>query len=161
MSIPATAIAPLKLSRLFTPTYASLINSQLVFPALSLVVKPNELHSALARPLHVLRYEPERSGYYLGASLAYGIINGHPFMDGNKRTAFFLYNAYLRAQSLPGLTDQIAIDDHENLTKLADKFIQATCGKLDVEGLAADDSRSVDSLNIKDCLAVSQLLASH
>ncbi|KZT64338.1 hypothetical protein DAEQUDRAFT_732793 [Daedalea quercina L-15889] len=52
----------------------------------SVVVKPNELHSALSRPLNTAHYEPYRPVHYLAATLAWEIINGHPFMDGNKRT---------------------------------------------------------------------------
>ncbi|KAF8966495.1 hypothetical protein BDZ97DRAFT_1808175 [Flammula alnicola] len=52
----------------------------------SIVVKPNELASLLVRPLHVSVYEPDRPVSYLAATLAYGIIEGHPFTDGNRRT---------------------------------------------------------------------------
>ncbi|KIK01826.1 hypothetical protein K443DRAFT_660212, partial [Laccaria amethystina LaAM-08-1] len=38
----------------------------------------------------------------LAATLSYGIIRDHPFMDGNKCTAFFLANEYLRAMGIPG-----------------------------------------------------------
>jgi hypothetical protein len=65
-----------RLARLFSPTYASRINAQIVYPAQPQVVKPNELHSALARPLHVALYEPDRPAAYLAASLSYGIIKG-------------------------------------------------------------------------------------
>ncbi|KIY49001.1 hypothetical protein FISHEDRAFT_23115, partial [Fistulina hepatica ATCC 64428] len=92
-----------RLARLFTPAYACRVNAQLVHPSESHLVKPNELESALARPLHVSVYEPHRPAAFLAASLAFGLIKGHPFMDGNKRTAFFLVNEYLRAQGLPGL----------------------------------------------------------
>ena len=52
------------------------INAQIVHPAASQLVKPNELESALARPLNVAVYEPERHATYLAATLSYGIING-------------------------------------------------------------------------------------
>jgi prophage maintenance system killer protein len=74
------------LRSLFTAEYAKRINAQLVHPMPSVVVKPNELESALARPLHMAHYEPEKEAVYLAATLSYGIIKGHPFMDGNKRT---------------------------------------------------------------------------
>ncbi|KAI8975929.1 hypothetical protein BD414DRAFT_399074, partial [Trametes punicea] len=126
-----------RLARIFTPEYACRINAQIVHPALSQLVKPNELESALARPLHVSVYEPTRHATYLAATLSYGIINGHPFMDGNKRTAFFLANEYLRAQGLPGLLDEGKIGDvYQGLVDIADRHINAAAGKLDVEGLA-------------------------
>jgi prophage maintenance system killer protein len=92
-----------RLARLFSPTFARAINTQLVYPAISQVVKPNELESALAKPLHKAHYQPESSTAELAASLSFGIIKGlltqthnttdqsllcvgHPFLDGNKRT---------------------------------------------------------------------------
>jgi hypothetical protein len=65
-----------RLARLFTPTFARAINAQIVHPANSHVVKPNELESALARPLHKAHYKPESSAAELAASLSYGIIKG-------------------------------------------------------------------------------------
>jgi hypothetical protein len=64
------------LSKVFTPLFAARVNAQLVFPASSIIVKPNELSSALSRPLHVAAYEPERGPPYLVATLAYGLIKG-------------------------------------------------------------------------------------
>jgi hypothetical protein len=65
-----------RLARLFTPEYARRVNAQIVYPAVSVVVKPNELESALGRPLHVSYYEPDRPAAYLAATLSYGIIKG-------------------------------------------------------------------------------------
>jgi len=96
-----------RLARLFTPEYARRVNAQIVHPAESVAVKPNELESALSRPLHVAVYEPDRPAAYLAATLSYGIIKGnlpfhsfhllaftplrgHPFQDGNKRTGGWL-----------------------------------------------------------------------
>lgn len=47
-----------RLARVFTPEYARRINTQIVFPASSVVVKPNDLESSLSRPLNVSIYEP-------------------------------------------------------------------------------------------------------
>ena len=65
-----------RLARIFTPEYARRINAQIVHPAQATVVKPNELESALARPLNVARYEPDRPAEYLAATLSYGLIKG-------------------------------------------------------------------------------------
>jgi len=44
------------------------------------------LHSALARPQHLVAYEhPDVAD--LAASYTFGIARNHPFLDGNKRTA--------------------------------------------------------------------------
>ncbi|KAI0651268.1 hypothetical protein C8Q79DRAFT_932467 [Trametes meyenii] len=152
---PRMASHAARLARIFTPEYACRINAQIVHPAVSQLVKANELESALARPLNVAVYEPDRPATYLAATLSYGIINGrctshlqsesasqhtcigHPFLDGNKRTAFFLANEYLRAQGLPGLLDEGRIGGvYQGLADLADRHINVAAGKLDVEGLA-------------------------
>ncbi|KAK0483967.1 hypothetical protein IW261DRAFT_991101 [Armillaria novae-zelandiae] len=90
--------------RLLTPAYATILNTHLVCQ--SVIVKPNELRSALVRPLQIARYGPCRSEKYLAASLAYGTVKNHSFMDESKRTGFLLGHMYLRAQELPGLVTQ-------------------------------------------------------
>lgn len=58
------------------------------------------LLSALARPKNLVTYgsDPDIPG--LAASLAFGIVRNHPFVDGNKRTAlvaartFIIMNGY-------------------------------------------------------------------
>lgn len=126
-----------RLVRLFTAEYARRINSQIVYPAQSVVVKPNELESSLVRPLHVSIYEPHRPISFLAATLSYGIIKGHPFQDGNKRTAFFLANEYIRAMGRPGLADMGKIGKvYEHLAEIANRYVDVAAGSLDVEGLA-------------------------
>ncbi len=46
------------------------------------------LESALARPINLASYENKASISQIAAEYAYGIAKNHPFMDGNKRTAF-------------------------------------------------------------------------
>lgn len=46
------------------------------------------LNSALAKPKQRFAYEPESSIFELAVSYSFGIANNHPFVDGNKRTAF-------------------------------------------------------------------------
>ena len=55
------------------------------------------LDSALARPQQRHAYgDPPPDLADLAASLAYGLARNHPFIDGNKRTAFVCYRAFLR-----------------------------------------------------------------
>jgi death-on-curing protein len=50
--------------------------------------------SALARPQHLVNYgEPDAAD--LAASYGYGIARNHPFIDGNKRTAFVALELFL------------------------------------------------------------------
>ncbi len=46
------------------------------------------LDSALARPKQKFSYEPKSSIFVLAASYSFGIAKNHPFVAGNKRTAF-------------------------------------------------------------------------
>ena len=55
------------------------------------------LASALARPKNLLAYLDEKPDLSaLAASYAFGIIKNHPFVDGNKRTAFVICQTFLR-----------------------------------------------------------------
>lgn len=54
------------------------------------------LDSALARPLNAFSYG-EQDTHSLAALYAAGIIQNHPFIDGNKRTGFVAGLTFLRA----------------------------------------------------------------
>ena len=66
------------------------------------------LDSALARPKQKYAYEPDTSIFALAAAYSFGIAKNHPFVDGNKLTAFvtgtlFLeLNGYTLNASEPG-----------------------------------------------------------
>jgi death-on-curing protein len=52
------------------------------------------LESALARPQHLTSYgDPDAAE--LAASYAFGIARNHPFVDGNKRVALMVCEAFL------------------------------------------------------------------
>lgn len=54
------------------------------------------LASALNRPKNLLAYTPENTDLAaLAAAYAYGIIQNHPFLDGNKRTAYVVCRTFL------------------------------------------------------------------
>jgi death on curing protein len=58
---------------------------------------PGLLSSALARPKNLFAYgEPEPDVAALAAAYAFGIIKNHPFVDGNKRTAYVVCRAFLK-----------------------------------------------------------------
>ncbi len=46
------------------------------------------LESALARPVNQHLYKPDGDIAELAAGYAFGLAKNHPFVDGNKRTAF-------------------------------------------------------------------------
>ena len=52
------------------------------------------LQSALARPQHLVAYgQPDVAA--LAAAYGYGVARNHPFVDGNKRTAFTVTELFL------------------------------------------------------------------
>ena len=55
------------------------------------------LDSALARPRQTAAYaDPPADLADLAAALAYGLARNHPFVDGNKRTAYVACRTFLR-----------------------------------------------------------------
>jgi len=146
-----------RLSRLFTVEYAKRINAQIVHPAQTVIVKPNELESALCRPLHMSVYEPHQSPAYLAATLSYediptathsGVILSWMVISVQVRlhasslslvdftfclAAFFLANQYLRAMGIPGLADG---GEMGSVADIAQRYMDVAAGKLELDGLA-------------------------
>lgn len=57
---------------------------------------PGLLESALARPRQFFAYtDPTPDVAALAASYAFGIARNHPFLDGNKRTAYVVCRTFL------------------------------------------------------------------
>ncbi len=61
----------------------------------------NLLESALARPRQRWAYEREADLFDLAAAYAFGIAKNHPFIDGNKRTAFAVMTLFLALNGRP------------------------------------------------------------
>lgn len=53
------------------------------------------LSSALARPLNLDAYGEKPNAASLAAAYSFGIARNHPFLDGNKRTAFVVLELFL------------------------------------------------------------------
>lgn len=53
------------------------------------------LQSALSRPQNAFHYNQVVSLTRLAAAYAYGIAKNHPFVDGNKRTAYVVARTFL------------------------------------------------------------------
>ena len=58
------------------------------------------LESALGRPMNRWHYE-NADMRELAAAYAFGIARNHPFVDGNKRTAFAALMVFLRLNRIP------------------------------------------------------------
>jgi death on curing protein len=54
----------------------------------------NLLGASLARPKHLFTYG-NPTIFDLAAAYGYGLANNHPFIDGNKRTAFMVMYTFL------------------------------------------------------------------
>ena len=54
------------------------------------------LESALNKPKNLFAYNKKVAAAELAASYAYGIARNHPFIDGNKRTAFVVCRLFLK-----------------------------------------------------------------
>lgn len=85
------------------------------------------LESALARPKNLMAYgEPDLAD--LAASYGFGIARNHPFVDGNKRTAFVCVELFLQLNG----HRLVAEDAASVLTMLA-----VASGEMDEAGFAA------------------------
>jgi death on curing protein len=60
----------------------------------------NLLESALMRARNLWSYGENPTLYQLAAAIGYGICKNHPFMDGNKRTAFLATVVFLERNGL-------------------------------------------------------------
>jgi death on curing protein len=63
------------------------------------------LESALARPKHLYRYSPDVSLHALAAAYALAVAKNHPFVDGNKRTAWIVCAVFLELNWKPVTLD--------------------------------------------------------
>lgn len=85
------------------------------------------LESALARPQNLLHYgEPDLAA--LAAAYAFGIARNHPFVDGNKRTAWVAARLFLR------LNDGVLTFDKAEATVMMQ---QLAAGELTEDEVAA------------------------
>jgi death-on-curing protein len=69
--------------------------------------------SAMARPQNVAAYGDHPDAADLAAAYAFGLARNHPFLDGNKRTAFVVMELFL---SLNGWT--LDADDAECISTM-------------------------------------------
>lgn len=87
------------------------------------------LESALARPRNLLLYSVEEPDLaLLAASYAWGLARNHPFVDGNKRTAYVVCRTFLILNG----RDLDVSQEEKYLT-----FLRLAEGRLTEEDLAA------------------------
>jgi|SRR5271170_2929128 death on curing protein len=86
------------------------------------------LSSALARPHNLLAYGDKPDAAAFAAAYAYGIARNHPFLDGNKRTAFVLMELFLNVNGWT-LDAEDAVCISMMLTLAADKLSEEMLAK--------------------------------
>lgn len=84
------------------------------------------LESALARPMNLAAYG-EPSIFALAAAYAFGIARNHPFVDGNKRTAFMVSGVFLEYNGFELIADE---------SDVVVTFLALAAGKLNESELA-------------------------
>lgn len=65
------------------------------YGGLSGVREQTLLEASLARPRHKFSYQPEAPLLELAAAYGFALCKNHPFVDGNKRTAFMAMYVFL------------------------------------------------------------------
>ncbi len=71
-----------------------------LFGGASGILDAGKLSSALARPKHIYNYNPNTNLYELASALGWGLVKNHPFVDGNKRTAFVVMAVFLKVNGI-------------------------------------------------------------
>lgn len=92
------------------------------------VREPNLLSSAMARPQNRWSYDSSADLASLAASYGFGLLNNHPFVDGNKRTGYVVTRLFLVLNG----ADLHATQEDKYLT-----FLAVAAGEPDEDGLAA------------------------
>ena len=73
------------------------------------VIDEGKLESAIFRPLNIANYNPDANLYDLAAALGYGIAINHPFVDGNKRTAFIVMAVFLEINKVKLIAEEVEV----------------------------------------------------
>ena len=73
------------------------------------IIDEGKLESALYRPINIANYNPDASLQDLAAALGYGIAINHPFIDGNKRTAFIVMAVFLQINKVELTASEIDV----------------------------------------------------
>lgn len=92
----------MKRIRFLTVKQVKAIHQQqiLTFGGSSGILDEGKLESAVYRAQNLSNYNPEATIYDLAAAIGWGIANNHPFVDGNKRTAFVVMAVFLEINGM-------------------------------------------------------------
>jgi death on curing protein len=87
----------------------------------------NILESAVTRAMQHYNYRPKSTIAELAAAYAYGLVRDHPFIDGNKRTAYLVAEAFCNLNGW-----RLNVDDMESVII----FRALAAGEIEEAGLA-------------------------
>ena len=96
------------------------------------------LDSALVRPYNRFLYSSGVETEDLAASYAFGITRNHPFMDGNKRTAFVAASAFLL------LNGKDLIASESDVVKTFQKLAEGTLSENELVLWFKKNTKSID-----------------
>lgn len=86
---------------------------------------PGALESALVRPRNLIGYgRPDAAA--LAAAYAFGLVRNHPFVDGNKRTAWVVARVFLAINGY-----QLDFDPHEGV-RIIEALAAGTVGEAEL-----------------------------
>jgi death-on-curing protein len=63
----------------------------------------------LARAKQFYTYQPDASLYELAAAIGWGLVKNHPFVDGNKRTAFVVMAVFLKVNGIDLIAPEVEV----------------------------------------------------
>ena len=94
-----------------TERMARAIHSQQLanFGGASGILDEGKLSSSLARGKHLYTYQPNASLYELAATIGWGLVKNHPFVDGNKRTAFVVMAVFLKVNGIDLIAPEVEV----------------------------------------------------
>ena len=73
------------------------------------IIDEGKLESALFRPVNIANYNKSAGLCDLAAALGYGIAINHPFLDGNKRTAFIVMAVFLELNGASLIASEVEV----------------------------------------------------
>jgi death-on-curing protein len=97
--------------RWLTPEMVYAIHAQAIriFGGAAGVRDPGVLESALERPHNLYHYGDAPTLFDLAAAYCAGIVKGHPFVDGNKRTGVLIANVFLEQNGYRFEPDEVDV----------------------------------------------------
>ena len=73
------------------------------------IIDEGKLESALYRPVNIANYNSDANMCELAGALGYGIAINHPFVDGNKRTAFIVMAVFLEINQIRLIASEVDV----------------------------------------------------